>query len=158
MALSRQAIAISLSAALALASSVATAMQESASFTVTILMPSPATTATRVGCPVNASGIESCTAVTYSQYDPSVQVRLFAVSGGSTSFLGGTSGFLAGAPGTGMASGADVVGAASATLRAAQSVGSSTRSTMEMFSDAYADTRLLSNTAGQEIREVLYSW
>lgn len=153
MALSRRAIAVSLSAALALASSVATAMQASASFTVTVLLAPAGATVTRVGCPVDASGIESCTAVTYSQYEPSVQVKLLTVSSSPTGFLGGTSGFLAGSPGTGSAG-----GSASATLRAAQPVGSSTKSTTELFSDAYADTRLLSNTAGEEIREVLYSW
>jgi hypothetical protein len=149
--LSRRALAVGLSAALALASSVATAMQASASFTVSVLLTPANATVTRVGCPVDASGLESCTAVTYSQYEPSVQVRLFAVAG-STGLLGGTSGFLAGSPGVGSS------GGTGATLRAAQPVGSSTKSTTELFSDAYADTRLLSTDAGEEIREVLYSW
>lgn len=154
MALSRQAIAVSLTAALALASSVATAMQASASFSVKVLLAPTATTVTRVGCPVDASGAESCTAVTYSQYEPSVQVRLLTVSTSSTTF-GGTFGFLAGSAGTGSVGSS---GSGTATLRATQPVGSSTKSTTELFSDAYADTRLFSKPDGEEIREVLYSW
>lgn len=154
MVLSRQALAVGVSAVLALGSSVATAMQASAGFTVSVLLVPEAATVTRVGCPVDASGIESCTAVAYSQYEPSVQVRLLAVTG-STGFLGGTAGFLAGAPGTAGVSGG---GGAGATLRAAQAVGSSTKSTTELFSDAYADTRLFLKPDGDEIREVLYSW